>query len=79
MDGGLISNLPFRELLQAHEDYSVNVEGKDKIPDLELYMVNLHTSRINSPIPPMDHDGVRGRLNDITFSDRAPIIYHNPF
>ncbi len=69
-DGGLLSNTPFRELLQAHEDYWVKVGGKDKIPDLEVYIVNLHPSKIDSPIPPMDHDGVKGRLNDITFCDR---------
>jgi NTE family protein len=69
-DGGMLSNTPFRELLQAHEDYWVNVEKAEKIPDLEVYLVNLHPSKIDSPIPPMDHDGVKGRQNDITFCDR---------
>jgi NTE family protein len=55
-DGGLLSNTPFRELLQAHEDYWVNVEKCDKIPDLEVYLVNLHPSKIDRTIPPMDHD-----------------------
>jgi NTE family protein len=70
LGGGLLSNTPFRELLQAHEDYWVNVEGADKIPDLEI-LVNLHPSKIDDPTPPMDHDGVKGRLNDITFCDRS--------
>jgi NTE family protein len=70
-DGGLLSNTPFRELLQAHEDYWINVEKCDKIPDLEVYIVNLHPSKIDSPIPPMDHDGVKGRQNDIAFCDRS--------
>jgi predicted acylesterase/phospholipase RssA len=71
-DGGLLSNTPFRELLQAHEDYWVNVQHcGDKIPDLEVYLVNLHPSKIDSPNPPMDHDGVRSRQNDITFCDRS--------
>ena len=70
-DGGLLSNTPFRELLQAHEDYWVNVEQCDKIPDLEIFIVNLHPSKIEGLIPPMDHDGVKGRLNDITFCDRS--------
>jgi NTE family protein len=70
-DGGLLSNTPFRELLQAHEDYWVNVQKCDKIPDLEVYLVNLHPSKIDSPIPPMDHDGVKGRQNDIIFCDRS--------
>ena len=69
-DGGLLSNTPFRELLQAHEDYWVNVKKCDKIPDLEVYLVNLHPSKVDTPIPPMDHDGVKDRQNDITFCDR---------
>src|SRR5207248_9660066 len=60
-----------RELLQAHEDYWVNVEKCDKIPDLEVYLVNLHPAKIDSPIPPTDHDGVKARQNDITFCDRS--------
>jgi NTE family protein len=70
-DGGLLSNTPFREVLRAHEDYWVNVEKCDKIPDLEVYLINLHPSKIDSPIPPMDHDGVKDRQNDITFCDRS--------
>ena len=54
-DGGLLSNTPFRELLQAHKDY---------------WIVNLHPSKIDSIIPPIDHDGVKDRQNDITFCDR---------
>ena len=73
-DGGLLSNTPFRELLQAHEDYWVNVEQCDKIPDLEIFIVNLHPSKIEGLIPPMDHDGVKGRLNDITFCEEVPIM-----
>ncbi|HEY7082725.1 MAG TPA: patatin-like phospholipase family protein [Nitrososphaeraceae archaeon] len=70
-DGGLLSNTPFREVLQAHEDYWVNVQKCDKIPDLEIYLINLHPSKIDDPIPPMDHDGVKSRQNDITFCDRS--------
>jgi NTE family protein len=43
----------------------------DKIPDLEVYLVNLHPSKIEGLIPPMDHDGVKSRQNDITFCDRS--------
>ena len=57
-DGGLLSNTPFRELIQAHEDYWVNVRHCDKIPDLEVYLVNLHPSKIETI--PIDHDGVLG-------------------
>jgi len=69
-DGGLLSNTPFRELLRAHEDYWTVVERSNTIPDLEVYIVNLHPSNIDAPIPPIDHDGVKARLNDITFCDR---------
>lgn len=38
-DGGLLSNTPLRELLEAHRDYWVGVENKDEAPDLEVYIV----------------------------------------
>jgi predicted acylesterase/phospholipase RssA len=69
-DGGLLSNTPFRELLRAHEDYWTDAERSNTIPDLEVYIVNLHPSKIDRSIPPIDHDGVKARLNDITFCDR---------
>jgi NTE family protein len=69
-DGGILSNTPFRELLQAHRDYwkSVVGEDKDEIPDLEVYIINVHPSKQDEV--PTDLDGVRDRINDITFSDR---------
>jgi NTE family protein len=72
-DGGLLSNTPFRELLQAYQEYWTDVmaeEDKDNIsiPDLEVYIVNLHPSK--QPNPPTDHDGVKDRQNDIIFGDR---------
>ena len=69
-DGGILSNTPFRELLQAHRDYWKRVVGKDKdeIPDLDVYIVNVHPSRQDKV--PTDLDGVKDRLNDITFMDR---------
>jgi predicted acylesterase/phospholipase RssA len=70
-DGGLLSNTPFRELLQAHQNYWLRVIDKDKqkIPDLEVYMVNVHPSK-GETIQEDDHDGVKDRINDITFFDR---------
>jgi NTE family protein len=70
-DGGLLSNTPFRELLQAHQNYWLRVIDKDKqkIPDLEVYIVNVHPSK-GETIPEDDHDGVKDRINDITFFDR---------
>ncbi len=69
-DGGFLNNTPFRELLQAHRDYWTKVADnvKAKIPDLDVYIVNVHPSKRN--IIPNDHDGVNDRFNDITYSDR---------
>jgi NTE family protein len=73
-DGGLLSNTPFRELLQAHQEYWMGVMSqtkKDKnihIPDLEVFIVNLHPS-IRKHLP-TDHDAVKDRQNDIMFGDR---------
>lgn len=45
-DGGLLSHTPFRELLQAHKDYWTLVKRSNPIPDLEVYIVNLHPSKL---------------------------------
>lgn len=86
-DGGLLSNTPFRELLQAHQEYWINVvasqtekEGNNnnndnnnndnpRIPDLEVYIVNLHPSKRQDL--PTDHDVVKERQNDIIYGDRS--------
>ena len=70
-DGGILSNTPFRELLQAHRDYWKRIVGEDKdeIPDLDVYIINVHPSKQDEV--PTDLDGVRDRINDITFSDRS--------
>src|SRR5215216_1133009 len=69
-DGGILSNTPFRELLQAHRDYWKRRIGDDKveIPDLDVYIVNVHPSKQDKV--PTDLDGVKDRINDITFMDR---------
>jgi predicted acylesterase/phospholipase RssA len=69
-DGGWLSNTPFRELLQAHRDYWVKVAGNDtdKIPDLDVYIVNVHPSKADNI--PTDYDEVKNRVNDIQFLDR---------
>jgi NTE family protein len=69
-DGGILSNTPFRELLQAHSDYWRKVLGhdKDEIPDLDVYIINVHPSKQGNV--PTDLDAVKDRINDITFSDR---------
>ena len=70
-DGGLLSNTPFRELLQAHQDYWLRVidTDKQKIPDLEVYIVNVHPSK-GTVIQDEDLDGVKDRIIDIIFFDR---------
>jgi NTE family protein len=80
-DGGLLSNTPFRELLQAHQNYWLDKIDKDdnpKIPDLEVYIVNVHPS-IGSLIKEDDHDGVKDRINDLIFSDRNSHYEENTF
>jgi NTE family protein len=70
-DGGILSNTPFRELLQAHRDYWNGVIGEDnddKIPDLDVYIINVQPSKQDKV--PTDLDGVKDRINDITFMDR---------
>jgi NTE family protein len=105
-DGGILSNTPVQELLEAHKRFwenrigSDNLEnsfrrkmksGEDKekvynklheeepkniqrIPDLELYIVNLLDAKENndntdSNTVPQDFDGVRDRHTDIKLSD----------
>ncbi|MFL6486254.1 MAG: patatin-like phospholipase family protein [Nitrososphaera sp.] len=69
-DGGILSNTPFKELLQAHRDYWTRVVGKvqAKIPDLDVYIINVHPSKQDTV--PDDHDAIKDRINDIIFSDR---------
>jgi len=112
-DGGLLSNTPVKELLEAHKKFwekrigSKNLEKSYKrkakikrenvneyhlsdednevqeleypfqrIPDLELYIVNLldpmenTNSNIGTSIVPQDFDGVRDRHIDIKLGDR---------
>jgi NTE family protein len=44
-DGGIASNTPLRELIQAHKDYWLDVKGKGKedavIPYLDVYIVDV--------------------------------------
>jgi predicted acylesterase/phospholipase RssA len=104
-DGGLLSNTPIRELLEAHKKFwekrigSQNLENSFKkmrskvvaddlnaynksqeqqmqrIPDLELYIVNVFDPKENDintggdNIVPQDLDGVRDRHMDIKLSD----------
>ena len=79
-DGGLLSNTPIRELIQAHKDFweykldskelenSILEEASFNVPDLELYMVNLWHS--DDDVAPSDPDGMTDRLKDIKLHDQ---------
>jgi NTE family protein len=69
-DGGILSNTPLKELLSAHKDYWINVENKE-VPDLEIYIVNVHPSRIEDKDIPKLYDEVKDRNNDILYGDRS--------
>ena len=102
-DGGLLSNTPIKELVDAHQrfwekrigsknlenSFRVKIRGKEleeemdnysgksqeqqqipRIPDLEIYIVNLLDPKENSSnsirnMVPQDFDGVKGRHIDI--------------
>jgi NTE family protein len=71
-DGGLLNNTPFRELLESYQEYwldKVTKKHKDKIPNLEVYIVNVHPSKgdINHKI----YDEVKNRENNILYGDRS--------
>jgi NTE family protein len=102
-DGGLLSNTPIRELLEAHKkfwekrigsqnlensfkkmrskvvvddsnEYKKSQEQMQRIPDLELYIVNVinpkeNDTNIGGHIVPQDFDGVKDRHIDIKLSD----------
>ncbi len=68
-DGGILSNTPLREVLQAHRDYWHKDRKAEKVPDLDVYIVNVWPS-VEITIP-TDHDGVVDRKNDITHSDQT--------
>jgi NTE family protein len=70
-DGGILSNTPFRDLLQAHSDYWKGVvgENQDKIPDLDVYIINVHPGK-HDKFSTDDCDLVKERIDDITYSDR---------
>ena len=69
-EGGILSNTPLNELLYAHRDYWVNVENKE-VPDLEIYIVNVHPSTIDVNQMPEQYDEVKDRNNDILYGDRS--------
>jgi NTE family protein len=79
-DGGVLSNTPIREVIQAHKEFweykigskelenSVLDEGNLIVPDLELYIVNLWHS--DDKVVPSDPDGITERHADIKSHDQ---------
>jgi NTE family protein len=79
-DGGMLSNTPIRELIQAHKDFweyeigskeledSILEKADFNVPDLELYIINLWHS--NDKIAPSDPDGMTDRHRDIKLHDQ---------
>ena len=70
-DGGLLSNTPLKELLESHREYWMNVENKDEVPDLDVYVVNLHPSSIDINNSLSYYDEIKDRNNDIIYGDRT--------
>jgi NTE family protein len=69
-DGGLMANTPLSQLVLLHRSYWYKVIGiKDKLPTLDICVINLHPTRQKEI--PTDRDGVINRNNDIIFSDRT--------
>jgi hypothetical protein len=70
-DGGVLSNTPFRELLSAHREYWKDVEKVDEIPDLDVYIVSVHASKVDRGEVREDYDGLKERHADLTYCDRT--------
>jgi NTE family protein len=79
-DGGLLSNTPIRETIQAHKEFweykigskdlenSILDEASLRVPDMELYIVNLWHS--DDKVAPSDPDGITERHLDIKSHDQ---------
>jgi predicted acylesterase/phospholipase RssA len=70
-DGGILSNTPLRELIQKHRDYWYKDLGKQEVPDLELYIVNVWPSKEATNRLPVDYDSLKDRRNDLTYHDKT--------
>lgn len=72
-DGGILSNTPLRELIQAHKDYWFTVKGKGQenaiVPDLDIYVVDVWPTKEKGI--PWDHDGTVDRKEDLLLNDKT--------
>jgi hypothetical protein len=46
-------------------------ENANEIPDLDVFIVNIHPHKIDIDDIPCDYDGIKDRHNDILFGDRS--------
>jgi predicted acylesterase/phospholipase RssA len=79
-DGGILSNTPLREVLQAHRDYWFKTIGRgkpeSKVPDLDVYIISVWPSSNDDGGPdrdvvPSDYDGIKAKLYAIGLSDKT--------
>lgn len=68
-DGGVLSNTPLRELIQAHRRYWLPKAGPGNIPRLEVYIVDVWPAEV--PEVPTDHDALKDRFDDILACDKT--------
>jgi NTE family protein len=73
-DGGYLSNTPLRELIQCHRDYwkthPLNAKEKiKKVPDLKLYIVDIHA--VKQKTIPNNLDAIDDREHDILFHNKT--------
>jgi NTE family protein len=72
-DGGILSNTPLRDLIQSHQDYWTEVEDAEKIPKLEVYVVDVWPWMEKEKYPiSSDYDSVINRKNGLTYQDKTP-------
>lgn len=82
-DGSLLSNIPMRELIHMHRqfwsDYITKVrknevwdgERGEKIPELDIFIVNLWPTKLKDKPVPYDNDFINDRLFDLIFHDKT--------
>jgi predicted acylesterase/phospholipase RssA len=82
-DGSLISNTPMRELIHMHREFWSdhiklvrkndvwNGEQGEKIPELDIYIVNLWPTKLKDKPVPYDNDFISDRLFDLIFHDKT--------
>lgn len=76
-DGGILSNTPLREVLQAHRDYWYKDIGggktDSKVPALEIFIVGVWPSKRDddSTEHQLNFDEAKERLYDISLSDKT--------